>query len=141
MLALLVLMTGAQQLSAQKTAAEMVKDAKEGAESLSPEKVQTELQKGNIVLIDLRESEELKQSGKINGSVHAPRGMLEFYADATLPYYKHEFNKTKRIILYCASGGRSALAIKTLHEMGYTNVAQMEGGFKAWKAAGLPVSE
>ena len=140
-LAFLILIAGGQQLHAQKSAAEMVKDAKDSAESLSPEKVQAELQKGNVVLIDLREAEELKQSGKINGAVHAPRGMLEFYADASLPYYKPEFNKSKRLILYCASGGRSALAIKTLHEMGYTNVAQMDGGFKAWKAAGLPVSE
>ena len=141
MLAFLVLFIGVQQLHAQKSATDMVKEAKEGAETISPEKVQAEFQKVSIELIDLRESEELKQSGKISGSVHAPRGMLEFYADASLPYYKPEFNKSKRLILYCASGGRSALAIKTLYEMGYTNVAQMEGGFKAWKAAGLPVSE
>jgi rhodanese-related sulfurtransferase len=63
--------------------------------------------------------------------------MLEFYADASLSYYKPEFNKEKRIILYCASSGRSALAVKTLKEMGYTNVAHIDGGLKAREAAGL----
>lgn len=64
--------------------------------------------------------------------------MLEFYADPSLPYHKPEFDKNKRIILYCASGGRSALAVQTLKEMGYTNVAHIDGGFKAWQAASLP---
>jgi len=65
--------------------------------------------------------------------------MLEFYADASLPYHKPEFDKNKRIILHCASGGRSALAAKTLKEMGYENVAHLDGGIKAWKEAGMPV--
>jgi rhodanese-related sulfurtransferase len=71
--------------------------------------------------------------------VHAPRGLIEFYADETMPYHKAEFDKSKRIILHCASGGRSALAAKTLKEMGYENIAHLEGGIKAWKDAGLPV--
>ena len=83
----------------------------------------------------------MKQNGKIPGSFHAPRGMLEFYADPLLPYYKPEFNKNNQIILHCASGGRSALATATLKQMGYENVAHMDGGFKAWKEAGLPVTE
>ena len=90
-------------------------------------------------LIDLREAEELKQNGKIPGSVHAPRGMLEFYADASLPYHKPEFNKDKRIILHCASGGRSTLAAATLKQMGYQNVAHLDGGINSWKESGMPV--
>jgi rhodanese-related sulfurtransferase len=100
-----------------------------------------EIEKGNVILIDIREPDELLKSGKIKGAVNAPRGMLEFYADASLPYHKPEFDKEKRLILYCASSGRSALAVKTLKEMGYTNVAHIDGGFKAWKEAGLPATE
>jgi rhodanese-related sulfurtransferase len=121
-----------------KSATDLVREAKQQVENLSPQQVQEELSKGNATLIDIRESEELKQNGKIRSSVHAPRGMLEFYADASLPYHKPEFDKNKRIILHCASGGRSALAAATLKQMGYENVAHMDGGIKAWKEAGLP---
>ncbi len=121
----------------QKSAMDFVKEAKQEIENLTPLQVKEELSKPNTMLIDVRESEELKQNGKIPGSVHTPRGMLEFYADTTLPYYKPEFEKTKRIIVQCASGGRSALATNTLKQMGYTNVANLDGGLKAWKEAGL----
>jgi len=80
--------------------------------NLSPLQVQQALSEGNTVLIDIRESEELLQNGKIAGAVHAPRGMIEFYADDSLPYHKPEFDKSKKIILHCATGGRSALAAK-----------------------------
>lgn len=123
----------------QKSATDLVKDAKQQIENLTPQQVKEELSTENAVLFDVRESEELTQNGKIAGSVHAPRGMLEFYADPSLPYHKPEFNKDKRIILHCASGGRSALAAKTLNEMGYQNVAHLDGGIKAWKEEGLPV--
>jgi rhodanese-related sulfurtransferase len=126
---------------AGKSATELVKEAKQQVENLTPGQVQEELSKGNVSLIDLRESEELKQTGTIPGSTHAPRGMMEFYADESLPYHKPEFDKSKRIILHCASGGRSALAAATLKQMGYENVAHMDGGIKAWKEAGLPVKE
>lgn len=124
-----------------KSAADLVKEAKQQIDNLTPEQVKDELSKGNVTLIDIRESEELKQTGRIPGSVHAPRGMLEFYADASLPYHKPEFDKEKRIILHCASGGRSALAAQTLKQMGYENVAHLDGGIKAWKEASLPVEE
>jgi rhodanese-related sulfurtransferase len=125
---------------AQKSATDLVKEAKSGIENLTPEKANEELSNANIVLVDVREAEEL-QKGSIPGAINAPRGMLEFYADPTLPYYKSEFNKDKRIILYCASGGRSALAAQTLKDMGYTNVAHIDGGFKAWQAASLPTKQ
>ncbi|MFD2164218.1 rhodanese-like domain-containing protein [Paradesertivirga mongoliensis] len=124
-----------------KTASDLVKDAKQSIENLSPEEVDEELSNNDITLIDIRESEELKQNGRIAGSVHAPRGMLEFYADSTLPYHKQEFDKNKRLILHCASGGRSALAAATLKQMGYENVAHMDGGINAWKQSGKPVIE
>ena len=124
-----------------KSATELVKEAKQQVENLSAQQVKEELSKADVVLIDLRESQELKDNGSIPGSVHAPRGMLEFYADPSTPYHKPEFDKSKRIILHCASGGRSALAASTLKEMGFENVAHLDGGFKAWKEAGNPVIE
>lgn len=120
-----------------KTATDLVKEAKQKIVGLSPEQVNDEISSGKATLIDIRESDELKQNGKIIGSVHAPRGMLEFYADETLPYHKAEFDKNKRLILHCASGGRSALATATLQEMGFTNVAHLDGGIKAWKDSGM----
>lgn len=124
-----------------KPALDLVKEAKQQVENLTPEQVQQELQKPRVLLIDLRESEELHQNGKISGSVHAPRGMLEFYADPSSSYYKKEFDPSKRIILHCASGGRSALAAVTLKKMGYADVAHLDGGFKAWKESGKPVAQ
>ena len=124
-----------------KSAMDLVREAKQKIENLSPQQVKEELSKGKATLIDIREGEELKQNGKIPGSVHASRGMLEFYADPTLPYHKQEFDKNHRIILHCASGGRSALAASTLRQMGYEDVAHLEGGLKAWKEAGLPLTQ
>lgn len=120
-----------------KSAADLVREAKAQIQNLTAQQVKDELLQAHAVLIDIREKDELKQNGRIGGSVHAPRGMLEFYADATLPYHKPEFDKNKRIILHCASGGRSALAAVTLQRMGY-DVAHLEGGIKAWKDAGFP---
>ena len=121
-----------------KSATDLVKDAKQKIENLTADQVNQEVNSGNATLIDIREKEELEQNGKIPKSVHAPRGMLEFYADPSLPYHKPEFDKNKRIILHCASGGRSSLAASTLKEMGYENVAHLDGGIKAWKESGLP---
>ena len=122
-----------------KSATDLVKEAKQQIENLTPAQVKEELDKGNVTLIDIRESEELKQNGKIPGSFHAPRGMLEFYADPSLPYHKPEFKKDERIILHCASGGRSALAAVTLKQMGYEKVGHLDGGLTAWKEAGMAV--
>src|SRR3989344_5920787 len=110
-----------------KSATDLVKEAKQAIENLSHDQVNEELSRGDVVLIDIRESEELKQHGRIEGSVHAPRGMLEFYADPSLPYHKPEFDKNKRIILHCASGGRSALAVETLKKMGFVDIAHLDG--------------
>jgi rhodanese-related sulfurtransferase len=119
----------------------MVSEAKERVQNLTPEQVSAELQQGNALLIDLRESNEREENGVIPGAVHAPRGMLEFWADPTSPYHREELDPGRRLILHCASGGRSALAADTLQQMGYTDVAHLNGGIKAWKEAGLPIEE
>lgn len=124
-----------------KSVMDRVKEAKSQIENLTPEQVSAELANNTATLFDLRESEELKQNGRIAGSVHAPRGMVEFYADPATPYYRPEFDKDKRLIFHCAGGGRSALTVATLKEMGYKNIAHMDGGLKAWKEAGKEVVE
>ncbi len=124
-------MTGAMQRVAQ---------AKARIENLTPEQVAQELAQG-AVLVDLRETEERQQHGVIPGAVHMPRGMLEFYADASLPYHRKELQADRRVILHCQSGGRSALGADLLREMGYAKVAHLDGGMNAWKAAGKPVEK
>ena len=87
-----------------------------------------------------REPEERAQSGIIAGAARAPRGMLEFYADPSSAYHRADFDPNRRTILYCASGGRSALAGESLRQLGYTNVAHLDGGIKAWVASGRDVT-
>jgi rhodanese-related sulfurtransferase len=122
-----------------KTAAEMVADAKGQVENLTVDAVADEMASGDVVLVDLREPEELAATGRIPGSVHVPRGMLEFRADPTSAYHQDPLDPSRRVIVHCASGGRSALAAATLQSMGYTNVAHLDGGFTAWKEAGRPI--
>ncbi len=121
-----------------KKAADLVAEAKARIENLDVASVDKEHGAG-AMLIDLREPAELSEAGRIPGSVHVPRGMLEFRADPTSPYHQDGFDPERRIILHCATGGRSALAVAALKDMGYTNVAHLDGGFKAWVAAGRPV--
>ena len=91
------------------------------------------------ILIDLRDVRELQKLGTVANSFHAPRGMLEFWADPDSPYHKPIFRPDKKLILFCASGLRSALAVRTLQEMGMKNVLDMEGGFTEWRMQDLPV--
>ncbi len=121
-----------------KTAAEMVAEAKTRTESLTAEQVAAERDAGRALVVDIRDADQRANDGAIPGAIHASRGMLEFYADPSSPYHRPEFDPTSRVILHCASGGRSALAADTLKQLGYTNVAHLDGGFKAWKDAGKP---
>ncbi|SNR63944.1 rhodanese-like domain-containing protein [Blastococcus mobilis] len=120
------------------TVAELVSRAKAKAENLTPEQVAREAARGAL-LVDLREPAELERDGMIHGAIHAPRGMLEFYADPGSPYHRDELDPSRRVILYCASGGRSAMGAATLAELGYTDVAHLDGGIKAWQTDGRPV--
>lgn len=120
------------------TVVELVTRAKGQVENLTPDEVEHEVAEG-AVLVDLREPGELQSDGMIEGAIHAPRGMLEFYADPSSPYHRSEFDPTRRTILYCASGGRSALGAVALATLGYGDVAHLDGGLKAWRADGRPV--
>jgi len=89
----------------------------------------------DVVIVDVRETVEREREGMIPGSVHAPRGMLEFQADPESPAYNAELRPEDRLILYCGTGGRSALAAKTLLDMGYADVSSLAGGYDAWRSA------
>jgi rhodanese-related sulfurtransferase len=96
----------------------------------------------DVQFIDIRDVRELDREGVIPGAFHAPRGMLEFWVDPESPYHKPVFARPDtQYVLFCAAGWRSALATRTLQEMGLEKVAHVEGGFEAWKKAGGPVAE
>jgi rhodanese-related sulfurtransferase len=118
----------------------MVKAASAEVEHVSPKDAAGQSGSGAAVLLDVREAEEW-QHGHIDGSVPAPRGLVEFFADPTSPRYKKELDPARRVIVVCASGARAALAAATLKDMGYADVAVLEGGLKAWIDAGLPTNE
>lgn len=122
-----------------KTVAQLVAEAKARIDNLSVDEVAAELEAGEVLLVDLREPEELAATGRIPGAHHVPRGMLEFRADPLSPYHQEPFDPDRRVILHCAAGGRSALAVVALQELGYRHVAHLEGGFTAWKQAGGPI--
>ena len=121
-----------------KTAAQLVAEAKQRVTNLSVDDVAAERESGDPLIVDVREPAEREEHGSIPGAISAPRGMLEFWADPSSPYHRAEFDPNRRVILHCAAGGRSALAADTLQQLGYTDVAHLDGGFTAWKEAGQP---
>jgi rhodanese-related sulfurtransferase len=120
---------------------ELVAEANAIVETISVEQALPLHGDDDVMIVDIRDIRELQREGRIPGSVHAPRGMLEFWVDPQSPYHKEIFASGKRMVLHCASGWRSALAARSLQEMGVENVCHMDGGFKGWQAAGGPVEE
>jgi rhodanese-related sulfurtransferase len=102
---------------------------------ISPAAAKDLIASGEALVVDVRDSPEVEQSGKVLGAVHVSRGMLEFRADPESPYHDKRFDKSKTVILYCASGGRSALSAKTLMDLGYEKVLNL-GAFKDWAENG-----
>lgn len=111
--------------------------ANDAVPKISVEEARKLMAKGALV-VDVRDGTEVAKSGKLKGAIHVSRGMIEFRADAETPYHDPQFRKDRPVILYCASGGRSALAGKVLKDMGYTSVHNL-GGFKDAADAGLEV--
>ena len=97
------------------------------------------LKTDTAVFVDIRDIRELQREGKVEGAIHAPRGMLEFWVDTDSPYHRDVFAQNKTYVLYCASAWRSALATQALQQMGMDNVCHIAGGFTAWKGADLPI--
>ena len=116
--------------------AELVRSAKAEIESLSVKAVRQSLDRQDILLVDIRDVRELDREGRNPGAYHAPRGMLEFWIDPHSPYHKSVLATDQKLVLFCASSWRSALAAKALQDMGVRNVAEMDGGFSAWKDSG-----
>ena len=120
---------------------DLIQGAMSEIETLPVETAQKLLTDPNVVFVDIRDVRELEREGMIPNALHAPRGMLEFWVDPDSPYYKPIFGEGKKLVLYCASAWRSALATQTLQKMGVPNVCHVEGGFSAWKKAQLPIVE
>jgi len=124
---------------AVKNVKELVGDAGKCVEALSGQEAAKLVGDPGVLFVDVREGEELQKTGRLRGAVHVPRGLLEFQADPSSPTHKPELGGDRKLILFCASGGRSALAAKTLKDMGIDRVAHVEGGFPALRVAGVPL--
>ena len=125
-----------------KSSQTLVEEATKSIETLSVTEAKELLNKQEITLIDVRDIRELWKEGTIENSKHIPRGMLEFWLDPESSYYKaNKINDIKKMVLFCALGWRSSLATKSLVDMGFKNVAHVDGGFDALKKSGLKVIE
>lgn len=114
---------------------QLIADAEAEIKTITVANAGTLLNDERYVIVDLRDIRELWREGKIPGAVHAPRGMLEFWVDPDSPYHRSVFGTGKKLIFYCQSGWRSALATKAVQDMGLTHVAHIGGGFVAWRDA------
>ncbi|MPR09711.1 rhodanese-like domain-containing protein [Microvirga tunisiensis] len=119
-----------------KNVKDLLAEANSTVPKLSPTEAAEKMRAGDVLVVDVRDPTEVQQSGRIKGAVNVSRGMLEFRADPESQYHNPVFQKDKTILLHCASGGRSALAGKTLQDMGYTSVFNI-GGFKDLTEAGI----
>ena len=117
------------------TVKQMMEAANAAVPKITPDKARELVAKGNALIVDVRDAPEVEKSGKVAGALHVSRGMLEFRADPDSPYHDKNFSRDKTMILYCASGGRSALGGKVLKDMGYNTVYNL-GGFKDWAESG-----
>ena len=123
-----------------KSSQTLVEEAQKNIETLSSTEVKTLYDNKEITLIDVRDIRELWKEGTIENSKHIPRGMLEFWLDPNSTYYQsNKIKEIKKMVLFCALGWRSALAAKSLVDMGFKNVAHVDGGFDALKKSGLEV--
>ena len=120
---------------------QLIAYARAKIQTLSLEEAKAKLGDPNVVFVDIRDVRELEREGMIPNAFHAPRGMLEFWVDPESPYHKDVFSSGKEFVLYCQSAWRSSLATLALQEMGLSPVCHIDGGYKAWKEAGLPVTD
>ena len=123
-----------------KSIMDQVAEAKAVVPDISPDKVKSLIGREDVLIVDVRDDGEVASTGKVQGALHVSRGMLEFRADETTPYHIEAFSKDKKIILYCASGGRAALGGKALLDLGYKDVSNM-GGLPAWIESGGDVEK
>lgn len=117
------------------TLKEMMSAANADVPRISPAEARDLLGRDDVLFVDVRDAHEVESTGKVAGALHVSRGMLEFRADPDSPYHSEAFGKDKTVIVYCASGGRSALGGKALKDLGYQDVRNL-GAFKDWVEAG-----
>jgi rhodanese-related sulfurtransferase len=129
-----------QEVKVALSVKQMMEAANAAVPKITPEKAREMIADGNTLVVDVRDGTEVAASGKVAGAVHVSRGLLEFRADPEAPTHDKNFTKDKTVLLYCASGGRAALAGKLLKDMGYAHVYNM-GGFKDWADSGGAVEK
>lgn len=121
------------------SASEMVKTARSRIEEIETDDLIAVVDDPNVVIVDIRDIRERQRTGAIPGSVHAPRGMIEFWVDPDSPYHKDVFaQEGKKYVFHCASGWRSSLTVATLQDMGF-EAAHLKDGFSSWAEKGGPV--
>jgi rhodanese-related sulfurtransferase len=126
-----------------KSSKTLVEEASKEIDTFSPEKVKELHESNSCALIDIRDIRELENEGSVDGAIHVPRGMLEFWLDPSSSYFKNNkfSDQSKKIILFCAGGLRSALGAKSLKDMGYENVAHVQGGFASMRLSGFKLKK
>ena len=124
-----------------RSAATLVEEARGRIENVGVAEAARLLDDPDVLFVDIRDPRELEREGTIPGAFRAPRGMLEFWVDPASPYYRPALDSGRRLLLFCGSGWRSALAAATLQDMGLDRVAHLDGGFSAWQAHRLPTQE
>jgi rhodanese-related sulfurtransferase len=125
-----------------KTFLQMVADARKEVNVISPQEAKQEIEKGDATVIDVREPDEVAQSGTVPGARNIPRGVLELKADTELPTKDPELqDRNQKVIIACGAGGQAALSAKALKDMGFTDVSIIEGGVRGWKEAGFETAE
>lgn len=125
----------------RKNYRQLIDEATAKIRTLSIEDAAAKLDDPDVLFVDIRDARELDREGMIPGAFHAPRGMLEFWVDPDSPYFKPALGDGRELVLYCQSAWRSALATATLVEMGVPRVTHVDGGFAAWREAGLAVGD
>ena len=123
-----------------RTVQQMLAEAEAAVTRITAEEAKSLVAKPDVVFLDVREPNEVAASGKVPGALTIPRGLVEFRADPNSPVHDAAFDRAKTVVAYCASGGRSALVLKTLKDMGYENVRNL-GGFKTWVDGGGPIEK
>jgi rhodanese-related sulfurtransferase len=123
-----------------RTVQQMLAEAEAAVPRITAEEAKSLVGKPDVVFLDVREPNEVAASGKVPGALTIPRGLVEFRADPNSPVHDAAFDRAKTVVAYCASGGRSALVLKTLKDMGYENVRNL-GGFKTWVDGGGPIEK
>jgi rhodanese-related sulfurtransferase len=129
-----------QEIGMSSSVKEMLAAANGAVPAISPQDAKALIERGQALVVDVRDGTEVQATGKVQGARHVSRGMLEFRADPDSPSHDKAFDRDKTVIVYCASGGRAALAGKTLKDMGYKDVRNL-GGFKGWADSGGAVEK